>query len=266
LLRRENNLLRWKTGASAQKNAAKGSAALSTRIADIGITIWRLKKLAGLDVGAKLPVKVGDRIEMWSSERVPVTSTFSANDKIRLGVESPTAGYLYVINSEMNADGSLGDPFLIFPSPVEQYNWVGPGMLVDIPDQHEPNPYFNMSPKRDNYTGELLAVVISPEPLKFRVDVKGKIIDLENVLDVDASLGTEIFSRTDLKDKVYSKSEAAASCGAVTRQLERDAPAQKPCGAASRSLTRDEPPPQSIYRVTTNKGKPAVAFVRLNVR
>lgn len=263
-VRKDKNMIRWKV--RSKTKTPKPRQDLPIAISDIGVTIWKMRRPLRADLGTKLPVKVKGTIEMWTAERVSVNSTFRAGDKIRIGIESPTAGYLYVINSELGADGSFGEPFLIFPSPVEQYNWVGPGMLVDIPDQHGPNPYFNMSPNRHNYAGELLAVVISPEPLKFSVDLKGKILDLENVLELEATFDVEVFSRTDNKNKVYSKSESDAACGSASRQLERESSGQTPCGVASRELTRDEPPPQSIYRVKKYQGRPAIVFIRLNAR
>jgi hypothetical protein len=48
-------------------------------------------------------------------------------------------------------------------------------MLVDIPDQREPTPYFTMTPKKAGYGGEAIAIIISPIPLRIRVDEEGKI-------------------------------------------------------------------------------------------
>ena len=186
---------------------------------------------------------------------------------MRLAVESSDAGYLYVINSETYSDGSYGEPFLIFPASTNKDNFVKPGLLVDIPDQKEAFPYFLIDPKQANYTGELLTVIISPKPLtNMKIDKDGKIKNLDELIELETNSDAEIFSRSDAEDKIYTQTEADAACGSKTRQLTREKSKQNPCGTQTRQLTREEPLPQSIYRVKTPAGQPAVAFIKLNVR
>ena len=59
--------------------------------------------------------------------------------------------------------------------------------------------------------------------------------------------------------------EADAACGQKTRGLEKEKP-NVPCGENARQLTKDDPYPQSIYRIKSYSGKPAVAFVKLAVK
>jgi hypothetical protein len=235
----------------------------SAKVTEIGVTIWKLRPALRADAGFRLPVRVSGALQMWTAERVTTDSPFRAGDRIRLAVESPVKGYLYVINSEIGADGSLGHPSLIFPESGNQENMIAPGMLVDIPDQREELPYFVMNPKKENYAGEAIAVVVSPVPLKIKTDKNGRIEDVENLDELIPLAETEVFSRTDARDKIYSKAESQATCGAKTRQLEREKSPVQPCGPASRSLTREEPLPQSIYRVKTASGKPAAAVIEL---
>lgn len=145
LVRRDKKKIRWKSKTAVTKRPQPKGKMISN---DIGITIWKMRRALEIDAGVLLPVKVGGSVEMWSSVRVDPLSPFKAGDFIRLAVESPTVGYLYVINSEISSDGSYGDPSLIFPAPANQYNSVTPGMLVDIPDQKEPFPYFKLAPKK----------------------------------------------------------------------------------------------------------------------
>lgn len=261
LVRRDRNPVRWKsTGKMVKHPVATGRMTSN----DIGITVWKMRRPLAIDAGVKLPVKVRGSVEMWSSVRVDPLSTFKAGDLIRLGVESPTRGYLYVINSEISSDGSFGDPTLIFPAPADQYNSVSPGMLVDIPDQKEPFPYFKLNPKKGNYAGELVAVIITPTKLDFQVDESGKILNIGAVINLSIGVDVQIFGRIDKDDEVYTRAEADSACGARSRELTRDKQERSPCGTQSRSLTRDEPLPQAIYRVNTYVGRPAIALIKLS--
>jgi hypothetical protein len=200
---------------------------------------------------------------MWTAERVNTDEQFRAGDRIRLAVESPIKGYLYVLNSEIGADGTLGHPHMIFPESADQDNTVMPGMLVDIPDQREDLPYFIMNPKKGDYAGEAIAIVISPVKLKIKTNSGGKVEDVDTLDEIIPYSEAEIYSRTDLTDRIFSKVESESSCGAKARQLEREKVDAKPCRATSRQLTREEPLPQTIYRVKAASGKPAVAMIEL---
>lgn len=200
---------------------------------------------------------------MWIPERVSARSAFRAGDKVRFAVESATEGYLYVINSEILEGGTFGRPKLLYPYPVDQPNTIRPGMLVDFPDQTETWPYFPISPQRPGFTGELLMIVVSPNQLDLQVDKDSWILNIADVIDTEAEFEAEVFDRSDNADKVYTAAESKVACGSKTRQLTREK-TPDPCGSATRQLTREEPTPQSIYRVKSGSGQPAIVFVRLN--
>ena len=204
---------------------------------------------------------------MWTAERVSTDTVFRKGDRVRIAIESSVSGYLYVINSELYSTGRAGPPLLIFPLYDEEDNSVEPGMLIDIPDKTEYYPYFNLDPEEANYAGELLTFIVSPEPLtKLRVDKDNYVKDIGYLSDVEEDSDVEVFSRTDVKDKLYTTAEAEAGCGAKTRGLLRGKTSQKPCGTNTRQLTREEPLPQSIYRVKSITGRPVAVIVSLNVK
>jgi hypothetical protein len=267
-VQRNNNTFRNKSIPVTAKNRIKASTKTANKpvkISELGVTMWKLRPALTSDSGYKLPVAVNNKREMWTAERVNFGSSFKAGDRIRLAIESSSKGYLYVINSETYSDGTFGDPVLIFPSSENEDNSIQPGVLVDIPDQTEDLPYFVINPKKENYNGELLAVIVSPKPLtNLKTDQNGKIKNLENLIELEEGTETEIFSRNDNQDKLYSQAESQASCGAnarknSTRELER------PCGARTRQLTREEHLPQTIYRIKVPTGQPGITFIRLNV-
>ena len=261
LVRQEKNKLNWKP---SKPRPSRIKVSGPARFDQIGLTIWRLRPPRN-ETGAKmLPVLEDDGVtRMWIPERVSATEPFRVGDRVRLAVESPIPGHLYVINSEMYSDGTFGRPKLIFPESLEQSNSIRPGMLVDFPDQTDDFPYFRISPKKANHIGELLVIVVSPEKLGFIVDSENWISNAGDVIRAETEFETEVFDRADNTNKVYTQAEAAAACGSKSRQLEREKSA-KPCGPATRELTREQVGPQAIYRVKSQTGQPAVVFVRLN--
>lgn len=231
-------------GATKVKAPADKLAVTTT---EIGITVWRMRPPRALDTGFLLPVRDenGDK-KMWLSERVAPGTVFKLGDKVRFAVESSKPGYLYIFDRETYADGSFGEPTLIFPETEAGNNSVKPGMLVDVPDRGEEWPYFNLSTKKPRYAGELLTIIISPQKLtNLKTDENGKLKGGIDLTDFEFGPEVEIFTRTDTSDRFFSKAESES---------------------ASRSLTRDEPLPQSIYRVKAATGQPAVAFLNLAVR
>ncbi len=231
---------------------------------EIGVTVWKLRPPVGTEAGYMMPVLLENKESgLWLAERVGTESVFSAGDKVRFAVESSVPGHLYVFDRETYSDGTFGEPYLIFPESLAEDNSVGPGLIADIPDQRDDFPYFNIKARQPNHRGELLTVIISPRPLKtFMIDDEGKLRNPENLIELELDSETEIFSREDGANKIFSKVESNSTCGVKTRQLER-VKSDKPCGNASR-LGPDEPLPQSIYRVKMAAGKPSVIFVKLS--
>jgi hypothetical protein len=261
-VRRNNPVVRKKNAARKPITQTK-----KAKVSEIGVTMWKLRPSRPSDKGYKLPVLFNNLRQMWTAERVNLETAFQAGDRIRLAIESSVSGYLYVVNSELYADGNFGEPFLIFPASLDEDNSVQPGLLIDIPDQTEDFPYFLINPKKANYVGELLTVIISPKPVSnLKTDQDGKITNIEELADLEINSEAEIFSRFDSADKIYTQAEAEATCGAKNRQLEREKRAAKPCGEKTRQLTREEPLPQTIYRVKTSDGQMTVALITLNVK
>lgn len=265
--RTDKNVVRWGKKVAPPTVAAN----LPIKVTDIGITLWKLRPPRSKEVGHLLPVRdETDTVRMWLAERVPTDTIFKVGDKIRFAIESSDSGYLYVIDRETFADGTYGEPLLVFPASPDEDNAIGPGMLFDLPDQREDNPYFNLQVVKSGgaeMTGDLLTVIISPKPLSiFKPDEKGYVKNSDDLVALEAAAEVEIFSRTDSDNKVFSKVEAEATCGQKTRGLVREKSTDKPCGNLSRQLNREEAKPQAIYRTKVPAGQPAVAFVRLAVR
>lgn len=237
------------------------------KVSEVGVTFWKMRPAAVGEQGYRIPVVVGNRKEYWVADRTNGPAGFSAGDKVRLAFESSAQGYLYVVNSEYYTDGTYGQPTVLFPSSADDDNFVVAGQLVDIPDQSENLPYFNIEPHGDKYAGELITFIISPVKLTgLKIDANGRIENVGEYYKLEAAASFDIYSRNDNTDKTYTQAEADSACGARTRQLVRDKSEGKPCGAASRQLTREEPLPQTIYRINAAENDAAVAFVKIAVK
>ncbi len=263
LARKDKNVVRHKRRRKAPTRKPTAD------VMEVGVTVWKMRAPHAAEKDMFMLPVLDDNSErqMWLAERVGLNTIFKAGDRVRFAVETSKAGYLYVIGRETSSDGSFGAPYPVFPASPTDNNLVSPGMLFDFPDQKEDLPYLKMNPQRPNYSGELLTVIISPKQLtNLGVDANGKLKNIDDLAELEFNSDVEVFTRNDLADRIYSRSESESACGVKTRELVREGAADKPCGNTTRPLTVAEPFPQSIYRIKTAPGQPAVAFVKLPVR
>ena len=230
------------------------SAAMKPRkpqatVAQLGLTIWRLRAARAHETGARMLVRESNK----TSERVPVRveadATFSEGDQLRLTVESAQRGYLYVIDRELLADGSTGPAMLIYPwTGMPDDNQVGPGKLVDIPAQADDPSYFTAKRSSANHVGEMLTFIVSSTPFKLPISDKPLQITDSELAKWENAWGTpsERFEMEGGAGEVWTKEEQQAATHSGARQL-----------------TRDDPSPQTIYRVSVADNKAFLVNVQL---
>jgi hypothetical protein len=132
----------------------------------IGVTLWKLRPEQSGETGARLLTmgkQTKDPLKLVAV-RVALDESFNKGDKVRVSIESPRMGYLYIVDRELRKDGTLGDPYLIFPTLRTRGgdNRVGAGNVVEVPAQTDNPFYFEITPTEANYAGEMLTVLISP--------------------------------------------------------------------------------------------------------
>ena len=103
----------------------------------LGVTIWRLRQSNASDPRESRLLLQDDNTSStseWTPELVEAETAFRAGESIRLSVESPRGGYLYVIDREQYADGTTSDPYLIFPTLRIRKgdNAVSPGKVIEL--------------------------------------------------------------------------------------------------------------------------------------
>jgi len=171
----------WDTAFISTGNTRKTSRRRSYRVATpnvpvenvapdtvVGVTIWRLRPAKRYDSGERLIVHDDEATKEWVPERISPSTKLLQGDRLRISVEAVRSGYLYVINREQYADGTLGEPYLIFPTKrtVGGDNEVAIGRLIEIPAQSDSPPFFTMRKSRPDHVAEVVSVLVTPKPLE----------------------------------------------------------------------------------------------------
>lgn len=252
------------TSQAASTSAATHTSNVSTAASDIpldaaklGVTIWRLRPANTADKGARILVQENAKGTEWTPERVSAGTELRVNDRVRLTIESPRAGYLYVVDREQYADGSFGDPFLIFPTSRTRGgdNRAEPGKLIDIPAQEDNPNYFTLipSPSRQDQTAEVLSVIVTTEPLEnFEPSDRPIKLSRSQVEKWEKQWGTRV-----------EQYELEGGAGRTWSKEEREAAR---AGVAGRYLTQEDPSPQTIYLVEGKNNKGLLVTVPLRYR
>jgi hypothetical protein len=217
----------------------------------IGLTIWRLRPSRAEDGkdSRLLLINASNQKTEWTPERVEADTVFNPGDNVRLSVESPRDGYIYVIDREIYSDGKTSDPYLIFPSLDIRggANSVSAGKVIELPDQQSP---FILGSALGNpqYAGEQLTILVAPEPLKNVQIGSGPVkLDPATVAQWEAQWAGSI-----------ERFEMVGGAGKPLTKAEKEASQD-----GSRALTQNDEMPQTLYHVDVKQGAPLLVKVPL---
>jgi hypothetical protein len=219
----------------------------------LGITVWRLRPaVAGDDSSARLLVQDTPATSSeFVAERLPGTPQLRIGDRVRLSIEAPQKGFLYIIDREQYGDGTRGDPYLIFP--VTRLNAgdnsLEPGRVIEIPSQRDPLPAFLVDARGTRYRGEELLIIFSPDKIK-----EAPVVPRETTLPKAL---VESWEAQWLKNAFRFDQQGNT---AVWTAVEKSA------GASERLLTQDDPMPGSLYAIDNYTNGPVAFTVRLDAR
>ncbi|HXQ72800.1 MAG TPA: hypothetical protein VN844_20040 [Pyrinomonadaceae bacterium] len=139
----------------------------------IGVTIWHLREARPDYEGARILTHPSQkkRPVAYQAERMEGQPTLTYGEFVRLSIESPRDGLLYVINRELYNDGSLSSPYLIFPTARLRNgdNRIYTNRPVEIPDATDEPFYFEakhtgLDPSK-SVIGEIISIIISDKTL-----------------------------------------------------------------------------------------------------
>ena len=216
----------------------------------LGVTIWRLRLPSAKDNKDSrllLQEESKDENTEWTPERVEADTSFATGERVRLSIESPRTGYLYVIDREQYADGTTSEAYLIFPTLRLRggNNSVSAGKVIELPE----NSAFRLKPMRPDYKGELLTLLVTTEPLSGIAagptiqKLDGKLVEQ---WEHEWAATTERFEMVGGAGKTYTKTE-------------------KEAGAEGRLLTQEDELPQTLFRVVAKPGNPLLVVVPLKI-
>lgn len=189
-----------------------------------GVTIWKVERIGSGPARREV------------AKRVEADTQFREGDLLRLSIESPRPGYLYVINRDWFTDGSAGgETNLIFPQRGED-NRLEAGKLIDIPAGHD-EP-FKASPK-PNQAGEMLTIIVTSAPLSLSLSTDPLPVSNTQLVAWEKKWSgmTERFEMSDGVGETRTIEEQEAASPTGTRQL-----------------TRNDPAPQTIYFLSPRSG------------
>jgi hypothetical protein len=217
----------------------------------VGVTLWRLRPTRKTDTGERILVQEGSESVDWIPERVEADAKLTAGTRVRLSVEAARSGYLYVIDREQYADGSLGEPILIFPTTRTNggANEVKTGRIIEIPTQDDRPPFFTLKPSRTDQVSEVISVLVSPTPLEgLQIGANAQKLSVQQVSSWEKSWGGTI-----------GRLEMQNGAGKTWTRQEKEAGAD-----STRSLSQEEPAPQTLYyKPEAKSGQPVMVNVAL---
>lgn len=222
----------------ASQSSTRPAAPTSVTSAfQLGLTIWKLRRPNAGDFRSEP--------EGWIAERVEADTEFHDGDYLRLSIESPRAGYLYVINRDWFTNGDLGETNLIFPLQGDDNRLIA-GRLIDLPAQDQAP--FRATPK-PNQAGEILTILVTSAPLNLPISDRPHPIS-----------NTQLLQWEEMWGGVVERFELKGGAGQVRTRQEQQAAS----GKRTRQLTRDDPAPQTIYLLAPKNRSAFVIKLKLS--
>ena len=217
----------------------------------VGVTIWRLRPATSADSGERIIVHEETATKQFLPERISPETKLAQGDKLRISVEGARKGYLYVIDREQYANGSLGEPYLIFPTTrtLNGDNRVDIGKLTEIPAQDDSPPYFTVRKSRPDHVAEVVSVLVSPMPIEgLTITDKAQKLPEKQVSEWEQQWSSGV-----------GFLEMDKTVGQTWTKAERDAGA-----ANTRALTGAGPAPQLLfYRAAAKPNDPLLVKLQL---
>jgi hypothetical protein len=238
--------------APAPGPTAAPTTAPSTAAAALGVTIWRLRPSASRDeTAARILVHEPSQNASteWTPERVEADMPLAENQFVRLSIESPREGYLYVIDREQYADGSYSPAYLIFPTTRLRGgdNAVRAGAVVEIPSQADRPVYLTLKRSRPDHVAEVITVLVTPHKLDIKLGENAEVIDAALFASWEKQWGG-----------TAGRLELAGGAGTPYT------PAEKAAGAnPGQLLEQGDPLPQTVFEVPS--GTPVLVNIPLKI-
>lgn len=225
----------------------------------LGVTIWLLSDRMEDKDGARILVPKTGKKTQYTAKRLEASTKFREGQKLRLSIEVPRSGYLYVIDREQYADGSFADPKLIFPVHPAENNRALKGRVFNIPSAGE-EPYFVVESSREAdkspLVTDLLTLLVTPTPLK---GLPKSIRNSDGEFDpIPLPL-----ARVEEWEKQWAAEVEVGELEGGAGQLY--SVREQAAGTRRQRLTQADPLPQTVFRIAAQRSKPLLVKLPLQI-
>ncbi|HET6975233.1 MAG TPA: hypothetical protein VFI24_02840 [Pyrinomonadaceae bacterium] len=225
----------------------------------VGVTIWKLRPARPTYDGARIlsHPESSKSAREYEGERLKGDPLLAYGEKVRLGIESPRDGFLYVLDRELYQDGSLSDAYLIFPTKRlrDGNNRIWANRPVEIPALSDDPVYFEakkigLDPEKV-LVGDIISIAITDKQISSLGDFGRDIMkvsssDMESLENLYAGRA-EVF-------------EFEQGVGSPYSTVESDAANKE----GSRLLTHTDPVPQTFFLVEDKRNGGLLVSIALS--
>lgn len=233
---------------SVDRNFPQGSPPRGQEYVRIGVTIWRLSP--GECPIQDCPVPTGNKSLVDTATRIEDDSPLSTGERVRLGLESLShSAYVYIIDREQFADGTLGDAYLIFPTRNINggNNWAQPGLHIQLPRADGCFCVKSRNPQKVLVADNLI-VIVSPSPL----------LALNELGEKEIRLPSKLAGYLRQSEQATTYRGSLKGGGGLMQTPQEARVGTKGLFDTAPVLTRSDLPPQNFYQGTIAAGSAAV--------
>ncbi|NOT62384.1 MAG: hypothetical protein HOP19_19425 [Acidobacteria bacterium] len=242
--------------------------------ATLGVTLWLMRTpeelkqatsgsraLSSNDEAARilLKKKVGnaERDQEVIPQRIQANTPLKQGQLLRLSVEVPQNGFLYVIDREKYADGKLSAPYLIYPSnPQGQEHAVKAGRTIELPGGDNVfEVKLHSEETHAALAGEVLSFIVTPKPLE---NLPRGNADESPIKLAEAQVAA--WEKQWGKNMLVEQLELEKSAGQARTTTE-----QKALTNAAQTLKQGDPLPQTVFRLSLKRGNPFIVQLPLRI-
>jgi len=230
---------------------------------DVGVTFWRLREVRKVDDPAVVePTRIVKRVkgkpvevDKAIPERAHSEAAWSDGEKFRLSIEIPFECFVYILNQERYADGSLSEPYLVFPSKEDLARNAKAisGKLVYFPNQQDCFEIASLAESGRTKIEEVFTILLSPNTMQ----ELPPLAEQEEKRSVDPVLFERLLS--DWRARTWRFENRGALGTSITR-------VEKKSGTGDAEVLTDrDPEPQTVYHVARKRGDSLVITVPIRI-
>lgn len=219
---------------------------------DIGVTFWRLREVRKADDPEVVePTRIVKRVKGKATEfnkatavRARSATHWSDGEKFRLSIEVPFECFVYILSQEQYSDGSLSDPYLVFPSrsDLARNARTTAGKLIYFPNQQDCFEISSLAELGRKKVAEVFSILLSPTTLEQLPPLAD---DAEN-RRVDPAILARLQTASRARTWMF---EDLGAVGTTITRVEKKAGI-----SGTETLTGSDPEPQTVYHVARTTG------------